>query len=449
MAAGMQYGRACLLIGAIFGASAVLPTQAKANKANFESAEVLTAPGPEDEAGDVAGPIRLFTLEAIESARLTRAKLPEAPWSDDYWPIYSGIIAKRYSDPNYPDSPNWKANADYALKGLRSSSVETLSPAEKYDLLIGDQANTLTRVLWAEGESYFKRFGKVEPWMGICEGWAAASFMIPRPTHKIEVVAADGRTSIPFYPSDIKALASLLWSRAPGVTRNAGLRCNDKDPAAENGRPKDTDCFDSNPATLHVALVNQIGIHKSGLVMDANFDYEVWNFPISGYQYWYFNPATGNQVRSLSEAKVALSDFRNDPYRGHRAPAAVAIVGVLMRVSYMLETSPRQTDRDGPEHDRYSYADYRYDLELDAKGQIIGGEWYQVAHPDFLWAVAPGSKAKSIADIYLDHRGDRSEWNGKDPLPAAWRSVAPRAAASSQPLARIVDALVTLSRLGI
>ena len=44
--------------------------------------------------------------------------------------------------------------------------------------------------------------------MGICHGWAPAAFMVQRPTKMVEVLAADGKTKIKFYPSDIKALAN-------------------------------------------------------------------------------------------------------------------------------------------------------------------------------------------------------------------------------------------------
>ena len=82
-----------------------------------------------------------------------------------------------------------------------------------------------------------------------------------------------------------------------------------------------------------------------------------------------------------------------------------------------------------------------YDLELDAKGNIVGGEWYTNAHPDFLWVPDQKERAVSPADRFL-----RGEWNaGKEALPASWTSAAVRASQGQQPLAKVVEALIEAS----
>lgn len=61
-----------------------------------------------------------------------------------------------------------------------------------------------------------------------------------------------------------------------------------------------------------------------------------------------------------------------------------------MNVKYGVEVDPRQREEDSVQYDRSHEANYIYDLELDAKGNIIGGEWYNLYHPDFIWTLQKG-----------------------------------------------------------
>ncbi len=83
---------------------------------------------------------------------------------------------------------------------------------------------------------------------------------------------------------------------------------------------------------------------------------------------------------------------------------------------------------------------YLYDLELNSRNEIIGGEWYNNNHPDFLWHFP-----KSIKDRKVYHTAyDRNlrNWNGSGVMPASWRNAAMQAAKAQQPLAKIVDLLI-------
>ncbi|WP_308873774.1 hypothetical protein [Thiothrix subterranea] len=92
-------------------------------------------------------------LSEMETAGLKKATLAESPWSDDYWAIYKGILGARYADPNFPEDSDWKKNYDYVraapaatiLASGNASKINNLSPAEKYDALIGDANETLTK----------------------------------------------------------------------------------------------------------------------------------------------------------------------------------------------------------------------------------------------------------------------------------------------------------------
>jgi len=398
------------------------------------------APGANDQARNLVDALVLTKLADMNGIRT--ASLPESPWSDDYWGLYAGSTAKRYADPAANITENWQTNTDQ-VRNTQPASADNLSPAEKYDLLVGDANKTLTKYNLDTGKPYFTNYGKVETWMGICHGWAPAAFMVQRPQKTVTVTAADGTTKIKFYPSDIKALASELWATTNPRVKFIGGRCNTKNPAVDSiGRIKDTACRDTNAGTWHLAVVNQIGKAQRSMVLDATFDYEVWNQPIYGYDYNYFNPKTKKTYKSLSYAKVAVGDFPEDKFKAYRAAGTTHIVGVAMNVKWTVETEPSHYSPDAPSRDAISGARYLYTLELDANGTIIGGEWMQNAHPDFLWTSPPGTKATAP----FESGATPTTWDGNTAVPTTWRTAAASASASGAPLGIIVDSLVRLAR---
>jgi hypothetical protein len=393
-------------------------------------------------------------MRSMEDNGLMSARLPEQPWSDDYWGIYLGVLGKRYADPGFPRSFDWKENFDYIQRNPAAAvvasgnqnAVNQLSPSEKYDILVGDKQFSLTKQMWEEGRGYYETNGAVEAWMGICHGWAPASYMLPRPVNPATVLAADGITQLTFYPSDIKALASLLWAKAAPRAKFIGGRCNEKDPQIDpqTGRIIAQNCFDTNPGTWHLAMVNQIGVSKRGMVMDATFDYEVWNQPVLGYSCTYFNPATMKAADSLTTATVAKAGFTNDKFAAFRGPQTDSIVGIVMEVSYIVETMPSQQFPDGPQKDRVATVKYLYDLELDLSGRIIGGEWYQNAHPDFLWTPAQGARA--LPSWEARNPVNPADWQQGQPVPGMWQQVAAITSEYSKaPMAAITERLIQLA----
>jgi hypothetical protein len=396
------------------------------------------------------------TLEALESEGLTRASLPHRPWSGDAWAYYKGILGARYADPRFPGTwinnsvaYDWRANRQYvhsfpARRIDRDGSdeqVDKLSPSEKYELLIGDKSFSLTEKMWKRGQNYYEDEGHVASWLGICHGWAAAAFNLPRPKKTVTVRSADGRRDLNFYPSDIKALASYLWAEGESKNRFLGGRCRKKSPAVDaNGRILDPDCFDANPGSWHLAVTNQIGISHRSLVMDATYDYRIWNQPIFAYSYRYFNPRTMKVVGTIEDARVALKDFDHDRFHSYRSSQSAFLVGIVMDLTYMQETHPSHSEHDSSGKDRMRTIRYLYDLELDASGKIIGGEWYQNKHPDFLWVPEPGQHAASEYENMATEK-----WDPTISLPKTWQSAAHEAAEDGQALGKIVETLVSIA----
>ena len=406
------------------------------------------------------GKTPVFRLEDLEAQRLMSAELKETPWTGSYWPIYQGMIGARYASLAFMTSgTGWEAfhgattgtnSLGSILKRGNHDELDTLSPSEKYDLLIGEPLSRpefhggfLTPVMWEEGKEYFGAYGKVESWMGLCHGWAPASFMAPRPVKPVHADGASSGVKIKFYPSDTKALITYLWAKSPAETRYLGERCNRKEAKTDpsTGRVLDPECFDVNPGIWHFVVANQIGLAKRSFVIDATYDYEVWNQPVSSYTYSYFNPQSGEKQVSLSEAKVEVKDFTKDKFKKYRSKDTRSVVGVTMSLSYVVEGPATHIENDSPALDGVHTVRYTYDLELNQKGEVIGGEWYTKEHPDFLWLPSYGAKPVTFRDSDLPVG---ETWTPDRPLPKFWQEIAISSAVYfAQPLSAILEPILS------
>lgn len=402
----------------------------------LHSLEINYGDNEKDNPARVVEPGPLETnLLSLESRHLLRRTLPQLPWSDSYWPTFKGGPAARYAAPSFPHSTNWLTNYNFvranpagaiAAHGS-STAIGQLSPTEKYDLAVGDRTFSLTNYAWRQGEKHYSRMGRIPGWFGYCHGWSAASHMLaPYPKARVDVTAPDG-TVIPFYPQDIKALTSMLWANSGVATRFMGNRCDGRPRKNEFGRVTDTSCFDTNPGSWHLAIVNQLGIHQRSLVMDSSLDFQVWNYPIAGYSYRYFHPTTWAESSSAKHAALPIAAYKTDPFKSYRSPKAHYVVGVVMEVIHAGAIQPRHAGTDAPLLNTLRFI---YDLELDANFTVVGGEWYSNAHPDFVWTHARDAQATASTD----HLTSGDGWAASQPVPASWSEYAARAAQRGQPL---------------
>lgn len=439
-----------------------------------------------------------LSLEQLKTS--ASLKGDNQPWSDDYWAIRDGITARRYAD-RKATKGTWSQSLTYVLQEPnhllsllqltdgpeKQKRLNQLSPAEKYDLLIGDidpthyshwfeylenpgysQAMNICQLVggalsanqWRQGQVYFDDKGEVESWMGICHGWSAASTHLPRPFKPVKALAFDGKTSLLFYPADIKALGSLLWAESAPRSRFIGGRCNSKDVETdpETGAILDENCFDTNPGDWHVVVSNYLGEMKQSFVMDATFDYAVWNQPVLAYDLQFFNPNSYERSIDFKEVMEPWEDYElDDPFQSVREKDSRRkyIVGVNMKVEYLAENRPTQKSRDSHKNDQTLKAYYIYDLELDKDFNIIGGEWMQNKHPDFLWAHDKDQKAISPIELYYASSIDAllmdSYHNGqisfKKPLQQDLSQYAKASAKRGQVSAFIVEALFREAQL--
>jgi hypothetical protein len=181
--------------------------------------------------------------------------------------------------------------------------------------------------------------------------------------------------------------------------------------------------------------VNQIGVQDRGFVLDATAEAEVWNYPVIGYKSTYFNPQSFQQTDNVQQAIVSKENFTIDKFKRHRPPGTRYFIGVILELTHLNETSPSHGLQIKPSTLTKRYI---YDLELDAGFNIIGGEWYSRAHPDFIWAFAPDSRplAPQDADLHM------SDWEISQPVPQSWKGAAQNASANGMPLFSVVHRII-------
>ena len=387
----------------------------------------------------------IFNLQQLGG--ITHGQIRNRLWSDDYWAKYAGGLAYRYAEPGFwldinNRKPNdWKVPGLHILRNrpaatlIREGRTDVLSPAEKYDLLVGDSGYSLTKAFIHEINP------RTEPWEGSCDGWAYAAYNEAPPVKSVRVRNLAGQL-ITFYPSDVRALLTLLYSGYR--VSSFGDKCHSAKPAVDaQGRVIDKNCRDTSPADFHTVLVNQVGIGKRGFSVDTDYAKEVWNQPVKSFKLRYFNPQTMSAYGHGYSAKVLKSRYSRDRFAAHRDPRSTHIVGVDVEVHYQTEVFPKAVTHLTAAHDKTAAASYRYDLELDAAGNIIGGEWdvsAQRNHPDLITYVATRDLVRSQFDKQI--RGN----NLTEVLQSLRPHFAKHASARKRPLFKVVKALARMSQ---
>jgi len=400
----------------------------------FIASHPFEAPQDQDLAKNLIQPLMFNTLEQIRSAGLESAELSQSPWSGWYWPLSEGGLAYRYADPDFPSTAGWTSILNYLKTHQGQGPISRLSPAEKYDLLVGDQNFSLTQAMLQLSEDHSSQ-GSIDSWMGFCTGWALSSIMLPRPTHSVTLLAADGRTEIEFLPSDIKALGSLLWTTGSSPALVVGTTCEENPVQRDliTGRPLHSFCRDTNPATFHLAMTHILGLNRRSFLIDSDSGFQIWNQPVSSYKTSFFNPITGN-AGSIELSKVSLANYTKDPFHSVRAPETAFLIGVETHLTFIYETRPSSEKTDSETWDEKRHPIYRYELELDSSGKIIGGEWLTRLHPDVMWTPITSSIPSTSGDSLID---PKETWELKQSLPDSWLKAAKKSQIYMQPLSAI------------
>lgn len=402
------------------------------------AAHARLKPIPDSEiTSSMNGGSEITSLQTLQSMGLNSGSSKIDLWSGSYWPQYEGLLAVRYRDADIapliqdPKAQFKLFKETTAKKPMYTfASTDNLSPAEKYDLYVGDSAMTLTNYSWALGDKTGKDSGKVPTWRGICDGFSSASQMMPRPRKSVSVVSPSGQP-ITFFPEDIKAIGSLSYSRSQNAPIFLGKRCL-------SGALFFTDaCDETNPGAFHKTLTNRVGRQGKSFIADVSPGGEVWNYPVKSYSVSYYNvfndENTSDDFRNVMESFDKKKKFTKKDRRDKRT---AYIVGVELKVQYVDMRFPHTKSVDSTADDKIMEKVYDYDLELDYAFNILGGESASKNLPDFIWA--PNDRTYPLSDV--------EEKSGVARSASEIAAQAQEASKLGQPLASVVKELFEASK---
>jgi hypothetical protein len=308
-------------------------------------------------------------------------------WSDSYWPSNLGGIAYRWNHPN-PAPFKYKFHTKEQVLRMSEAQLSELSPAELYDISQADYNYTLTKKV-------LKTYSPQDLWWeGICHGWALAAVHYPEPD-KTVYTSKDG-VRVPFGASDVKALLSMHDAfNSKGLYVRVGARCGVEGKVhgeafgQDGGKPmpnrKDAnkdECKDVNAGAFHIVLTNMIGVNSQGFVADVDRFNDVWNQPVTGFK-----------TTIHEDAALTVADLKNGISRKVRVTTTMIYGNELEFYSPESEAEGvlgfvSKEPVTGTSAQSFKKKYYEYILELDVRGNIIGGEWISDSRPDFLWLKA-------------------------------------------------------------
>ncbi len=316
----------------------------------------------------------------------SKGEVARTPWPGNHWAVHLDAINYRWDGPDSRSASEKFAAAfgvpDFEARISRNFGVEAYEGTPcQFD---GDcDKDTIC------GKRRDAKDGRcVGAWWGICDGWSAAAIAAPEP--QVPVV----RNGVTFKVNDIKALLSVAYQ---GYTNNmVGARCNHRAPAVCDpvGRPYSVVDRSTNPGSFHIILSNFVGLQQRSFVIDRDPSHRVFNQPVSRYEVTEFVPLTQKRAtRHLGGQGKHY--FFNDQAR--------AWYRVKTTLYYMMDP---EHFADGPLLPYLAQYEtpltLEYILELDADGNIIGGEWLgasKLLHPDFAWTFDLEQTPTRLADF--------------------------------------------------
>jgi len=197
-------------------------------------------------------------------------------------------------------------------------------------------------------------------WHGHCNGWAAATIRHAEPQHSVT------RNGVEFTPADIKGLLAEIYIYNE-IADLSGSSAN------------------IQAGLLHAVLANWLGRGAHPLGMEADPGREKWNYPAYAF-------SSSSTKRSPREVEVKLNLLYAKESQGE------------------YQQSPRLNRSKS----------FHYRLDLNANGEIIGGDYYSdSARIDMLWVPVRPKPAKQPGN----ERGN--PYVNVDTILALWRDSVP------------------------
>ncbi|RYZ86501.1 MAG: hypothetical protein EOP06_14370 [Proteobacteria bacterium] len=276
-----------------------------------------------------------------------------APWAGNYFAMYEGGVAQRWQltektgSAQFPQYDDELATKEVA-KTMTPEQIDMLSPAEKYDLFVGDYRYSATR-----HEVNYRgplKTPKPQEWEGFCNGIRCAGYSLPEPQLPIDVVNPDG-IKIRFQPADLKALSGASYFYAQTFS--------------DMGRPSSFNEVAASPpnaAAFDLALRYYLAKKQKAFVIDTFLGSEKWNESVVGYS------------RKLG-ARMALT-----PEEARQFPEAKSKIRIDVILQTMGEidipNSNVPTKKAVSEGKHLTPTPIAYTLYLDANGMAKDGQWH-------------------------------------------------------------------------
>ena len=378
-------------------------------------------------------------VEDMSAGRMTF--VDRLPWAMPHMAYKTGMLATRSLDREYLGRSGLSEKYAYFKKrNLRSilniqdpetrqAQINLLSPAEKYDLLIGDLSQNFSNAVWAEVRQQMAQ-GHVPTWLGICDGSSAASVIFREPIRSVTMPSRIEGVEVKFFVGDIKALLS--FSMTTYVSQDLpifGRRCRTSG-----------DCVGINPASLHQILLRMAQMNERReaipyMIVDRLPNTAIWNSALLSSSIAYYDPDSSH---SVSENPVAhlfdVDDYSPPPGSPGWAPGT----RYLLYATSILRLSDTRTPIGFNDLGTMKVMDLsvRYVLEFNRKHELIGGEWLTPKHPGFVWALPQDYRPRSSGD----RETESFSWQGAA-VPDAAMSKVLRSSKKMQPLFRIIDAI--------
>lgn len=343
-------------------------------------------------------------------------ELEKKLFNEELTPAQSNQIALKVGElKQQKNAVNFKKSKDYKtyffdldrprnakeLALLSQADIDRLSPAEKFDVYM---------YLKTGKENHFKLtrdvLGAASPsdayWEGICHGWSSASLEFGEP--EAQSFSSRGLT-VNFGSSDLKALLSYYhaaitknWiTNKKVLTGRVGERCGTpftKDAwfikdgveyyktvangkVAVNKVPED--CVDTNAGSFHIVLANMIALQNQGFSAEVVRDSEVWNQPVYKYETEVVNESSTLRPWASAGASKQV-EVKTSMYYANDGGRMFWIHDGSDDEFYAWWEQTTGTD-----NYRFDHKEFRYILDLDKNGNIIGGQWLSYERPDFLW----------------------------------------------------------------
>ncbi len=325
-----------------------------------------------------------------------RGEVPasKVPWADSNWPAYLGGTAYRWNAvKNEPKIPYFYGEAPTREEAERMSERELagLSPLEKYHIFMGQFNYPLHKEVVAETMQIFRYDIDPRPirssekmWAGICEDWATAALHYNEP-QPVTLTGPSG-IRVPFGSSDIKALlAEYIKLRAVAEAGVEGIESPDGDnlDILEDFHRKNHFGIGNieqiiTPGLFHIFLGNQLGLRRTGFVVDVRADYRIYFQPAFRFESRVLKERSGVEGAKTLEIETLLTTATDikDP------------------TSKKVEGTPASWEARIVNGQNVEFQHkFSYTLEISSSGKILpGGEWKSKQHPSklFVETVKPG-----------------------------------------------------------